>query len=100
MANHETLIPEVKGKAMGMYVTGLEPGNTFPANRSYERKMGRLPKIGAGETISYQLEYSLLTNPKEVKLARARIDQLNKGRSIKWVKKAERWNWYSVVMPK
>lgn len=72
------------------YVTGLEPGNTFPANRSHERKMGRLPKIGAGETISYQLEYSLLTNPKEVKLARAKIDQLNKGRSIKWGKKAER----------
>jgi len=70
------------------YVTGLEPGNTFPSNRSYERKMGRLPKIAAGETISYQLEYSLLSDRKEVKQARAKIDQLNKDRSVKIIRKA------------
>jgi hypothetical protein len=70
------------------YVTGLEPGNTFPSNRSYERKMGRLPKIAAGETISYQLEYSLLSDRKEVKQARAKIDQLNKNRSVKIIRKA------------
>lgn len=70
------------------YVTGLEPGNTFPSNRSYERKMGRLPKIAAGETISYQLEYSLLSDQKEVKRARAKIDQLNKDRSVKIIRKA------------
>ena len=71
------------------YVTGLEPGNTFPANRSHERKMGRLPKIKAGESVHYHLEYSLHSGVKSVNAAKGLIAQLNKGRQVKNITKPE-----------
>ncbi|WDE97697.1 aldose 1-epimerase family protein [Lentisphaera profundi] len=71
------------------YVTGLEPGNTFPANRSHERKMGRLPKIKAGESINYHLEYTLHSGLNEVKKAQSKIAGLNEGRRVKYIKTPE-----------
>ena len=71
------------------YVTGLEPGNTFPANRSHERKMGRLPKIKAGESINYHLEYTLHSGEEEVTKALSKITKLNQGRQVKFVKTPE-----------
>lgn len=71
------------------YVTGLEPGNTFPANRSHERKMGRLPKIKAGESINYHLVYSLHSGKSSVEKAQSKIIQLNKGRKVKFINTPE-----------
>ena len=41
------------------YVTGLEPGTGFPFNRNIERKFGRVPKLGPGESRVFELEYSV-----------------------------------------
>ncbi len=71
------------------YVTGLEPGNTFPANRSHERKMGRNPKLEGGESVEYHLQYSLHDSKDEVSSAIGKIDQLNAGKKIKFVEQPE-----------
>ena len=71
------------------YVTGLEPGNTFPANRSHERTKGRLPKIAAGESINYRLEYSLHNDKNKVAAAQKAIDLLKQGKELKLIKTAE-----------
>lgn len=39
------------------YVTGLEPGTCFPYNRKVERKFGRVPKIPAGQTRRFAIEF-------------------------------------------
>jgi hypothetical protein len=38
------------------YVTGLEPGTGFPNFRAQERREGRLPMLGPGETSRFELE--------------------------------------------
>lgn len=71
------------------YVTGLEPGNSFPANRSHERKKGRIPKIKGGESINYQLEYTLHSGKSDVDSALNKIDKLNKGKKVEFIKTPE-----------
>lgn len=41
------------------YVTGLEPATGFPLHRSIERKLGRVPKLDAGETRQFELDFGL-----------------------------------------
>ena len=41
------------------YVTGLEPGTSFPFNRSIERAAGRVPTLAPGESRSFTLRYSV-----------------------------------------
>lgn len=48
------------------YVTGLEPGTGFPYNRSIERKFGRVPKLAAGGSRSFTLDYTILFNIDDV----------------------------------
>jgi hypothetical protein len=48
------------------YVTGLEPGTGFPYNRSIERKFGRVPKLQAGASRSFTLDYTILFNIEDV----------------------------------
>ena len=67
------------------YVTGLEPGNSFPANRSHERKKGRIPKLKGGESVKYQLEYTLHSGKKDVSSALKKINDLNKGKKVKFI---------------
>jgi hypothetical protein len=38
------------------YVTGLEPGSTFPNPRSIERQEGRLPVLPPGGSVCYRLQ--------------------------------------------
>ncbi len=42
--------PEADG-----YVTGLEPGTCFPNFKSFERKQGRIPRLGSRETFAVDL---------------------------------------------
>ena len=58
------------------YVTGIEPGTGFPHNRSYERKYGRVPKLGAGQSRTFELGFSILGNAGEVKAAAAAVKEL------------------------
>jgi len=57
------------------YVTGIEPGTGFPHNRNYERKYGRVPKLGPGKTRNFDLEFKILSENNEVEAA---IDEVNK----------------------
>lgn len=41
------------------YVTGIEPATGFPFNRMVERRYGRVPKLSAGETRSFTLDFGI-----------------------------------------
>jgi hypothetical protein len=58
------------------YVTGIEPGTGFPHNRSYERKYGRVPKLGPGKSRTFELDFTILGNAGEVKAAAAAVKEL------------------------
>ena len=60
------------------YVTGLEPGTSFPHNRAVERKHGRVPVLKPGESRTFNLEYTLLANETDVTKRRERIIDLTK----------------------
>ncbi len=57
-------------------VTGLEPGSGFPANRSIERKAGRVPKLGPGESRSFALDVAIQTGMRDVDRAASAIKKL------------------------
>jgi hypothetical protein len=48
------------------YVTGLEPGTSFPFNRSVERANGRTPILAPGESRSLGVTYSMCVGREEV----------------------------------
>jgi hypothetical protein len=48
------------------YVTGLEPGTGFPANRSVERKAGRVPKLKPNETRKFAIDFAILAGKEQV----------------------------------
>ncbi|MDR3404616.1 MAG: aldose 1-epimerase family protein [Chthoniobacter sp.] len=49
------------------YVTGLEPGTNFPANRRIERAHGRVPKLAAGASHSATIDFTIHTSAEETK---------------------------------
>ncbi len=48
------------------YVTGLEPGTSFPFNRSVERAHGRTPILAPGESRSLGVKYSMCVGREAV----------------------------------
>lgn len=58
------------------YVTGLEPGTSFPYNRRVERSFGRVPKLGPGETRNFTLNFTVLATAAEVTRAADEIRKL------------------------
>ncbi len=64
------------------YVTGLEPGTSSPANRSLERKAGRVPKLQPNETRTFAIEVGLHTGKDEVARGAAAIKALQAGRQM------------------
>jgi hypothetical protein len=54
-------------------VTGIEPGTSFPHNRRVERQHGRVPKLGAGESRSFEIDYAIHVGEGEVKQAADRV---------------------------
>lgn len=58
------------------YVTGLEPGTGFPFNRNVERKFGRVPKLRAGESRLFELDFVLHEGTKAVAEFEAAIAKL------------------------
>lgn len=61
------------------YVVGLEPGTGFPNTRNFERKHGRVVKLGPGERYSIELNVSLLLGRTEVEEAISRIEAIKMG---------------------
>jgi hypothetical protein len=62
------------------YVTGLEPGTGFPANRSIERKAGRVPKLKSNEARRFAIDFAILAGKNEVDRAVAGIAGYQNGR--------------------
>lgn len=83
-----TLWKNEDSKANG-YVTGLEPGNCYPSNRSHERTKGRIQKIKGGESLHFQLKYSLHSTKESVQDNIQKIKALNEGFEIDYVMQAE-----------
>ncbi|OLF51173.1 aldose 1-epimerase family protein [Pseudomonas chlororaphis] len=62
------------------YVTGLEPGTSFSYNRRYQRPLGLVPTIDAGQSKQFQIRYSLLADKAAVDKSLADIKQIQNGR--------------------
>ncbi len=62
------------------YVTGLEPGTGFPANRSIERKAGRVPKLKPNETRRFAIDFGIHGSRQSVEQTAAQISKLQAGR--------------------
>lgn len=71
------------------YVTGIEPGTNFPYNRGLERKAGRVPKLDAGQSRRFELEFAVLQTAGEVREAIARIESISGGRKIEFASTPE-----------
>src|SRR5207302_5578584 len=63
------------------YVTGLEPGTGFPFNRRIERKAGRVPKLAAGQSRRFRIDFAIYDSKTSVAGARSAIEKLQSGRS-------------------
>ncbi|QDT08095.1 aldose 1-epimerase family protein [Planctomycetes bacterium K23_9] len=59
------------------YVTGIEPATNFPNERSYEEKQGRVVEIAGGETKSFRVSLTPLTDAESVNAASARIQAIS-----------------------
>ncbi|MFP6666168.1 MAG: aldose 1-epimerase family protein [Pirellulales bacterium] len=69
------------------YVTGLEPGTGFPYNRRVERKYGRVPKLTAGQSRSFAIDFAILSGSTEVQKGAASIAAIQAGRKTDIQKK-------------
>ena len=49
------------------YVTGLEPGSSFPNPRMTERKGGRVLVLGSGDTVTFRLQFEIATEQSRVR---------------------------------
>jgi galactose mutarotase-like enzyme len=49
------------------YVTGLEPGSSFPNSRGVERKAGRVISLAAGESVTFRLRFEAATEKARVR---------------------------------
>jgi len=48
------------------YVTGIEPGTSYPFNRLVERKYGRVPRLAPSETRTFTLSFGIHRGRTEV----------------------------------
>lgn len=64
------------------YVTGLEPGTSFPFNRRIERTAGRVPRLAAGASRTLGIEVGILLSREDVLRATAEIKRVQAGREV------------------
>jgi hypothetical protein len=55
------------------YVTGLEPGTSFPRFRQAEREAGRVPTLGAGASRRFVIDFAIHADTAEVSEAAGTI---------------------------
>lgn len=55
------------------YVTGLEPGTGYPWNRRIERQNGRVPKLAAGASRRFAIDFTIHAGADQVKQAADRV---------------------------
>ncbi len=74
-----TLWKNTAGENEG-YVTGIEPGTSYPNHRRIERQAGRVPRLAPGECHRTCLDFEVLTDPEQVRNTEVRIKALGAGR--------------------
>ncbi len=62
------------------YVTGLEPGTSFPHNRSWERAAGRVSKLKPGQARSFSIQVGIQSGKEEVETVAKQIIKLQGNR--------------------
>ena len=65
------------------YVTGLEPATGFAQNRLIQRHFGRVPKLGAGESRRFTIDYTILTVKPEINRVKDTITGIQGGRETR-----------------
>jgi len=65
------------------YVTGIEPGTSYAYNTKFQRPLGLVPTIKAGETKHFDVSYTVLRDKKEVKSSLAEVSRIQKGATLK-----------------
>ena len=73
------------------YVTGIEPGTSFPNNRRVERKAGRLAVLEPGQTRPFTVDFVLHDSQPTVTAAADRIRQIQNGRPTQVDEQPESW---------
>lgn len=72
------------------YVTGLEPGTGFPYPRRLEREAGRVPKLKAGETRRFAIDFGVHTTTAAVAAVETEIKRIQNGRTTQIDRTPER----------
>jgi hypothetical protein len=67
-----------EGPAQSGYVTGLEPGTSYPHPKPFERAAGRVPKLAGGGTHRARVTFTALTSSEQVERAIQGIRALQK----------------------
>jgi hypothetical protein len=62
------------------YVTGLEPGTSYPHNRSWERAAGRVSKLKPGQSRRFSIDIAIQSSADEVKIVAKQIMKLQGSR--------------------
>jgi len=65
------------------YVTGLEPATGSPANRSIERKAGRVPKLAPHQSRRFSIDFTIHKGKDDVRRAADAIVKLQGGQQTK-----------------
>jgi hypothetical protein len=58
------------------YVTGLEPGTSYPNPRQVERQAGRVPQLAPGEARRFAIDFAILRSKSQVAKAGLAIERL------------------------
>jgi hypothetical protein len=61
------------------YVTGLEPAINYPNVKSFEKRMGRVAALAAGESRTFEVEMEAHADAASLKAAEAAVAQLQAG---------------------
>lgn len=69
------------------YVTGIEPGTSYAYNTKYQRPLGLVPTIKAGESKHFDVTYTVLRNQKEVNHALDSIKSIMGKQEVKQIEK-------------
>lgn len=67
------------------YVTGIEPGTSYAYNTKYQRPLGLVPTIKAGESKHFDLTYTVLANKSAVNNAVDKVEELLNHKPVKQV---------------
>ena len=72
------------------YVTGVEPGTSFPYTRRLERESGRVPRLKPGQSRRFAIDFGVHATTNAVQAVEDRIRRIQNGRATQVDRSAER----------